>query len=91
MFYKTSDLASGVLFKTTVRDSIINLMRKVAPPPTYSKSIYQLWCYPFERYNGILGSFPTNSEAIETQLMKKFITSQSIQATQRVESTTYSA
>ena len=38
------------------------------------------WTYPFERYNGILGSFSTNNKAIEVQLMKKFITNQSVQA-----------
>ena len=41
---------------------------------------HAFWCYPFERYNGILGSFPTNNKAIEAQLMRKFITSQSVQA-----------
>ena len=34
------------------------------------------WCYPFERYNGILGQYHTNRRAIESQLLKKFCHSQ---------------
>ena len=41
---------------------------------------HAFWSYPFERYNGILGSFPTNNKTIEVQLMNKFITTQSVQA-----------
>ena len=37
---------------------------------------YAFWCYPFERYNGILGQYHTNRRAIESQLMKKFCHSQ---------------
>uniref|UniRef100_A0A1X7V2A2 Uncharacterized protein n=1 Tax=Amphimedon queenslandica TaxID=400682 RepID=A0A1X7V2A2_AMPQE len=33
--------------------------------------LYSFWCYAFERYNGLLGSFPTNQNNIEQQLMKK--------------------
>ena len=32
---------------------------------------YAFWCYAFERYNGMLGSFPTNKRSIERQLMRK--------------------
>ena len=32
---------------------------------------YSFWCYAFERYNGMLGNFPTNQKNIEPQLMKK--------------------
>lgn len=32
---------------------------------------YAFWCYAFERYNGLLGKFPTNQKNIEPQLMKK--------------------
>lgn len=35
--------------------------------------IYSFWCFAFERYNGILGSYPTNSRGIEPQIMKKFV------------------
>ena len=34
------------------------------------------WCYPFERYNGILGQYHTNRRSIESKLMKKFVHSQ---------------
>ena len=37
---------------------------------------YAFWCYPFERYNGILGQYHTNRRAIESQLLKKFCHSQ---------------
>ena len=32
---------------------------------------YSFWCFGFERFNGILGSFPTNKKYIEPQIMKK--------------------
>ena len=38
--------------------------------------LHAFWCYPFERYNGILGSFYSNKRSIESQLMKKFCLSQ---------------
>ena len=38
--------------------------------------LHSFWCYPFERYNGILGNLHTNRKSIESQLMKKFCTSQ---------------
>ena len=31
------------------------------------------WCFPFERYNGILGRYPTNNKNVEAQLLNKFI------------------
>lgn len=34
------------------------------------------WAFPFERFNGVLGSVPTNHQAIELQLMRKFCTKQ---------------
>jgi len=36
------------------------------------------WCYAFERYNGILGSYITNNKSIEPQIMKKFCQNQTI-------------
>lgn len=39
---------------------------------------HSFWCFSFERYNGILGSYHTNKRSIETQLMKKFLTAQAI-------------
>lgn len=35
--------------------------------------IYGFWLFPFERYNGILGNFPTNKRSTAEQLMKPFI------------------
>ena len=32
---------------------------------------YAFWCYAFERYNGMLGNFPTNQKSIEPQLIRK--------------------
>lgn len=36
------------------------------------------WLFACERMNGILGSVPTNHHQIETQLMRKFITTQQV-------------
>lgn len=40
--------------------------------------LYAFWCYPFERYNGYLGRFPTNLKNIEPQLMKKCLSAQEL-------------
>lgn len=34
---------------------------------------HAFWCFSFERFNGILGSFHTNNRLIEIQLMRKFL------------------
>lgn len=34
--------------------------------------MHAFWLFPFERYNGILGSQPTNTRSIEMQLMRRF-------------------
>ena len=34
---------------------------------------HSFWCFSFERYNGLLGSYHTNQKNIEIQLMRKFI------------------
>ncbi len=31
---------------------------------------HALWCFAFERFSGILGSYHTNNKAIESQIMK---------------------
>jgi len=36
-------------------------------------SVYNFWLFSFERYNGILGSYPTNKRSIASQLMQNFI------------------
>lgn len=35
--------------------------------------VYSFWLFSFERYNGILGSLPTNKRIIEKQLMRRFL------------------
>ncbi len=42
------------------------------------------WCFPFERYNGTLGSYLTNMKAVEVQFMRKFISKQSIETTAKL-------
>ena len=36
------------------------------------------WCFAFERFNEILGSYRTNLKAIESQIMRTFCRSQAI-------------
>ena len=40
--------------------------------------LYAFWCFAFERYNGMLGSFPTNQKNIEPQLMRKCLLMQEL-------------
>ena len=35
-------------------------------------------CFPFERFNGLLGTYPTNKINVEVQMMNKFIRHQSV-------------
>jgi len=35
--------------------------------------VYSFWLFPFERLNGILGSFHTNCHDISLQLMRRFL------------------
>lgn len=35
--------------------------------------LHGFWCFPFERFNGLLGSLPNNNRSIEVQLMKRFL------------------
>ena len=44
--------------------------------------VYAFWCYAFERYNGILGSYHTNYHDIGKQIMRKFISEQSARSAQ---------
>ena len=39
---------------------------------------HAFWCFSFERYNGILGSYHTNMREIECQFMRKFITQHAV-------------
>ena len=36
------------------------------------------WCYAFERYNGLLGSYSTNNKSIGPQIMRRFCQHQAI-------------
>ena len=38
--------------------------------------VYSFWLFSFERYNGILGEYGTNTCAVEIQLIRKFLSSQ---------------
>ena len=40
--------------------------------------VHGFWCFGFERFNGIMGRYHTNSQSIETQLMRKFLREQHI-------------
>lgn len=31
--------------------------------------VHSFWCFPFERYNGLLGAYHTNKKSIETQII----------------------
>ena len=41
-------------------------------------SVYAFWCFAYERYNGILGSYQTNKRGVEAQILKKFLYQQQI-------------
>ena len=40
--------------------------------------VHSIWCFPFERFNGVLGAYHTNNKSIEIQIMKKFLQQQQI-------------
>ena len=39
---------------------------------------HAFWCFAFERFNGVLGSYYTNNRGIELQLMRKFCREQTV-------------
>ena len=39
---------------------------------------YSFWLFSFERYNGILGKYPTSSKSIELHMMRKFARDQDL-------------
>lgn len=41
---------------------------------------HAFWCFSFERYNGLLGSFHTNRKSIEQQIMRKFVSTQRLRS-----------
>lgn len=40
--------------------------------------VHSFWCFPFERFNGLLGAYHTNKRSVETQIMKKFLREQAV-------------
>ena len=40
--------------------------------------VYSFWLFSFERYNGILGKYPTNNKSVELQMMRKFTRDQDL-------------
>ena len=40
--------------------------------------VHGFWCYAFERCNGVLGKYHTNNQAVEIQLMRKFLRQQQV-------------
>ena len=42
--------------------------------------VQSFWCYPFERFNGVMGKYHTNNNIIELQIMEKFLTEQKIKS-----------
>ena len=40
--------------------------------------VHGFWCFPFERFNGILGAYPTNNLNVEVQMMNRFIRHQAV-------------
>ena len=43
--------------------------------------IYSFWCFSFERFNGLLGSYPTNKKNIEVQMMNRFYRDSAVTST----------
>ena len=41
--------------------------------------VYSFWCFAFERFNGVLGSYHTNNIRIEPQIMRRFFNKQAVQ------------
>ena len=39
--------------------------------------VYSFWCFAYERMNGILGAYPTNTHHISVQYMRRFLDSKS--------------
>ena len=35
--------------------------------------LHGFWCFPFERYNGVLGQLPNNNRSFEVQVMNRFV------------------
>lgn len=42
--------------------------------------VQSFWCFPFERFNGVMGKYHTNNNIIEVQIMEKFLSEQQIKS-----------
>ena len=47
--------------------------------------LHGFWLFAYERYNGILGNYPSNNKSIEAQLMKKFLNDSTLHLFQEPE------
>ncbi len=47
--------------------------------------VYRFWCFPFERFNGIMEQSSTNNHCIELTMMRRFIEGQGVQDLQFAE------
>lgn len=50
--------------------------------------VHSFWCFPFERFNGVLGAYHTNKKSIEVQFMTKFLREQAVGALSWPDNTT---
>lgn len=48
--------------------------------------VYAFWCFSFERYNGILGTYQHNNRAIPIQMMRKFLEDECLTASDHASS-----
>ena len=47
--------------------------------------VHGMWCFAFERFNGLLGAYHTNNKNIEEQIVKKFLLHQKIKSLSQEE------
>ena len=47
--------------------------------------VHGMWCFAFERFNGVLGAYHTNNKNIEEQIVKKFLSHQKIKSLSQEE------
>ena len=67
LLYSKEHCSPNMHMNLHIRESILNY----GPSPSF-------WCFPFERYNGILGSLQKNWIKPEVQMIKKFLNYQSL-------------
>jgi hypothetical protein len=65
MLYGKEHATPNIHMHLHLKDSILNY-----------GPVYAFWCFPFERFNGVLGSFQKNWVSPELQMIKKFLTYQ---------------